>query len=138
MLGYFQIDNTGYIANVPVCAEYCDAWFEACRNDMTCVEDWLNDYNYEYGNNTCPNGSMCVTFEEMYRNGEGLCNRMWGDAFFYETSDNCTVMSFNPNEENPNFELQLPVSAAEIQCATRCLIWLLVVMLATAHLAIWE
>ena len=133
MLGYFQIGNSGYIADVPVCADYCNAWFEACRNDLTCVEDWLNDYNYEHGDNRCPTNSSCVTFEEMYGNGEGLCNRMWGDAFFYETSDNCTVMRFDPNEENPNFALQL--SSVESRYATRYLILLLIVMLALAHLA---
>ena len=35
MLAYFQAGMTGYIQNVPVCADYCDAWFEACKAKMT-------------------------------------------------------------------------------------------------------
>jgi folate receptor len=110
MLGYFQIGMSGYIQNVPVCASYCDAWFEACRNDFTCVEDWLADFDYALdGNNSCPVNSSCVTFERMYGNAEGLCNRMWGVAFFYSTdTDNCTVMAFNNTMRNPNYRLSFP------------------------------
>ena len=25
------------IVDVPVCASYCDAWFDACKDDRTCV-----------------------------------------------------------------------------------------------------
>ena len=110
MLGYFQIGMTGYIQNVPVCADYCNVWFEACKDDLTCVEDWLEDFDEdEDGNNVCPANSTCVTFLERYGNGERLCNRMWGVAFYYSTDkDNCTVMAFNSSSDNPNFRLSLP------------------------------
>ena len=110
MLGHFQIGMTGYIQNVPVCADYCDAWFDACKDDLTCVEDWLADFDYAIdGNNSCPANSTCVTFREMYGNGEGLCNRMWGTAFHYSTdTDNCTVMAFNNSMPNPNYRLTFP------------------------------
>ena len=110
MLGYFQISTTGYIQNVPVCASYCDAWFEACKNDLTCVEDWLADFDYALdGVNSCPANSTCLTFEQMYGNAEGLCNRMWGEAFVYSTdTDNCTVMAFDNTMPNPNYRLSFP------------------------------
>ena len=107
MLGYFQIGMTGYIQNVPVCSSYCDAWFDACKDDLTCVENWLEDFDFaQNGNNSCPVNSTCVTFREMYGNGEGLCNRMWGSAFFYSNdTDNCTVMVFDNSMDNPNYQL---------------------------------
>ena len=109
MLGYFQINATGYIQGVPVCADYCDAWFEACKDDLTCVENWLADFDDENGNNICPADSACVTFSDMYGNGEVLCNRMWGSAFIYSTNrDNCTVMVFNSSLANPNSLLSFP------------------------------
>ena len=115
MLGYFQINMTGYIQNVPVCADYCDAWFEACRNDLTCVDNWLFDFDFAIdGVNSCPANSSCVTFEQMYGNGEGLCNRMWGVAFFYSTDpDNCTVMAFENRMPNPNYRLTFPASGSQ-------------------------
>ena len=110
MLGYFQIGMTGQIQNVPVCADYCDAWFDACKNDRTCVENWLDDFDFaEDGNNSCPDNSTCTTFRERYGNGEGLCSRMWGKAFIYSTNmDNCTVMAFNNTISNPNYRLTFP------------------------------
>ena len=114
MLGYFQINATGYIQGVPVCADYCDAWFEACKDDSTCVVDWLADFNYEEnGNNTCPENATCRTFSEVYGNGEGLCNTMWGSAFVYSTDrDNCTVMAFDNTMGNPNNQLSFPRSGS--------------------------
>ena len=92
----------------------CNAWFDACRDDLTCVEDWLADFDYAVnGNNTCPVNSTCVTFEEMYGDGQGLCNRMWGDAFAYsEDSSNCTVMTFDRTGPNPNFLLSFPTAGS--------------------------
>ena len=117
MLGYFEIGTTGYIQGVPVCASYCDAWFEACRNDFTCVDNWLEDFDFALdGVNSCPGpgNSTCVTFEQMYGNGTGLCNRMWGEAFFYSTdADNCTVMAFNNTMSNPNYRLSFPRSEGQ-------------------------
>ena len=129
MLGYFQIGTTGYIQNVPVCADYCDSWFEACQDDLTCVEDWLADFDYAVdGNNSCPVNSSCITFREMYRNGEGLCNRMWGHAFYYSTNtNNCTVMKFNNSLPNPNLRLSFPSEGVSTAVHVATLIILLLV-----------
>ena len=110
MLAYFQVGMTGYIQNVPVCADYCDAWFEACKDDLTCVENWLRDFTKDAnGTNICPINSSCITFEEMYSSGEGLCNKMWGKAFYYSSNtDNCTVMMFDDSMVNPNTRLSFP------------------------------
>ena len=112
MLGYFQIGATGYIQNVPVCASYCDAWFEACtcKDDVTYVENWLHDFTRDTnGSNICPINSSCITFEEMYGSGKGLCNKMWGGAFYYSNDiDNYTVMGFDSSMVSPNTRLSFP------------------------------
>ncbi|CAH1773994.1 unnamed protein product [Owenia fusiformis] len=93
----------GRITKVPVCKSYCDDWFNACKDDMTCVENWMEDFDYTKGENHCPADSTCKTFADMYGNAEGLCNKMWGHAFTYSTdSSNCMVMSFDPTNGNPN------------------------------------
>ena len=90
MLGYFQIEDTGYIKDVPVCAEYCDAWFQACKDDLTCVENWLEDFHFEvdvlllqlehlHQVDQCrcaPPGHQRLVQEAPYRTKEGLegCN----------------------------------------------------------------
>lgn len=128
MLGYFQIATTGFIRGVPVCADYCDAWFEACKNDTTCVEDWLADFHFEEDRtNRCPVNSTCITFQQMYGDGRGLCNRMWGEAFVYETNQsNCTVMRFNSTQPNPNNLLTFPSGTLGLQWTGALLLFLVI------------
>jgi hypothetical protein len=76
------------------------------------VENWLHEFaKIANGTNICPmdSGSGCVTFQEMYGAGEGLCNKMWGKAFYYSSdTDNCTVMEFEGGMVNPNIRLSFP------------------------------
>ena len=121
MLGHFESPlGSGYISGVPVCASYCDSWFEACKDDLTCVEDWLADFDFAAnGNNSCPTNSTCTTFKERYGNAQGLCNKMWGSAFRYSTdTSNCTVMKFDSTGSNPNFILSFLAPPASTQATT--------------------
>lgn len=88
--------KAGAVNGVPICSKYCDDWFEACKDDMTCVQDWLSGFNFTSNVYSCPTNSSCRTFSEVYKDGKGLCNTMWGKSFYYETSQNCSVM--NPNK----------------------------------------
>ena len=111
MLGYFQTAADGNIENVPICANYCDAWFDACKDDYTCFENWLEEYNPFLGITTCPADFTCRTFREVYRNGKGLCDTIWGTVYSYSAdADNCTVMAFNNTMPNPNYKLTFPRS----------------------------
>jgi hypothetical protein len=86
---------------IPVCSTYCDDWFTACADDLTCVEDWA-DWPTTDGQYTCPAGSSCRTYREVYGNGTGLCNRQWGSNFFSSNNmDSCFSMYFWGNH-NPN------------------------------------
>ena len=53
--------GTGILKNVPVCQLYCDNWFDACKDDYTCVGDWLN--GFVGANYACPAGTLktCIT-----------------------------------------------------------------------------
>ena len=50
---------------VPICAKYCDEWFDACKSDYTCVQDWLLGFNYTNSVYSCPTDSTCRTFQEV-------------------------------------------------------------------------
>ena len=96
---------------VPICASECDDWFEACKNDSICVENVLTDYNFTmFGENLCPVDAMCKNYSEMYGNGKGLCEKMWGSSYKYTeqnaNKDNCMVFWFTPGTENPNRRVQ--------------------------------
>ncbi|XP_065828985.1 folate receptor gamma-like [Oscarella lobularis] len=84
----------GKIRHVPICADYCDAWFEACRSIKLCAANWLEDFVQEKNGTRyhCVNRTQaaCRTFEQTYTNGKGLCEIMWGQSFRYETSTSAT------------------------------------------------
>ena len=50
---------------VPICAKYCDDWFDACKNDYTCAENWLEDFNFTSSVYSCPTASKCLKFSEV-------------------------------------------------------------------------
>ncbi|XP_020639011.3 riboflavin-binding protein isoform X1 [Pogona vitticeps] len=70
----------GAIESVPLCQHFCDDWFEACKDDLTCVNNWLTDWQIdEKGENHCKN--ECIPYRKMYANGTDICKRMWGHSF---------------------------------------------------------
>ena len=111
MLEYFKT-NSGELLSVPVSADYCNAWFEACKNDKTCVENFddLVYHNISVDlTSSCPPNPNCRTYREVYGDGRGLCNKIWGSDYVYSTDrDNCTVMAFDNSMGNPNFKLTFP------------------------------
>lgn len=50
---------------VPICAKYCDEWFDACKSDYTCVQDWFGGFNITNSIYSCPTNSPCRTFQEV-------------------------------------------------------------------------
>ena len=87
--------------NAPVCSGYCNDWYDACKDDLTCAKNWVRDFNYTSDNhNVCKRN--CITFKEMYRNGKELCETMWDDSFKYtEDQDRCLHFRYN-SSHNPN------------------------------------
>lgn len=136
MLGRFNVDAVNNVVRVPICAEYCNAWLEACQDDMTCITNWVEDLDYAQDitvslSNSCPINSTCRTFREVYGNGEGLCNEMFGTAYKYSAdADNCTVMAFDNSMPNPNLQLTF-------YGGTSTMSWSPAVMSASALLAMY-
>ena len=53
------------IKGVPICGDYCDDWYEACKDDETCTHDWFAGFNYTNDMYTCPINSECQTFKQV-------------------------------------------------------------------------
>ena len=140
MLGYFQTAADGNIENVPICADYCNAWFNACKDDYTCFENWLEEYDPSLGITTCPDSYTCRTFGEVYRDGKGLCDTIWGTVYSYSTdADNCTVMAFNNTMPNPNYNLTFPRSGSLSKLGSTLVhVSVLLMLLLTSADIFWE
>ena len=52
---------------MPICGDYCDDWYEACKDDETCVKDWQvgSDYSNLSFTYTCPKDVACSTFKQV-------------------------------------------------------------------------
>lgn len=89
---------TSAITKAPVCSGFCDGWFDACKDDLTCAKNWITDFKMEAGVNNCK--QPCKNFSDYYANGKDLCESMWGASFVYKKT-NCLQMNFtspNPND----------------------------------------
>lgn len=110
-VAHWTLNQFSALGNLPVCREFCDGWFQACANDMTCATNWITDWDYVLnGVNVCRENSTCRNFTEVYGNGRGLCETLWGQSFIYsnysETESNrqCMTLYWPDDQPNPNLD----------------------------------
>ncbi|XP_036409163.1 riboflavin-binding protein-like [Megalops cyprinoides] len=85
------------IQATPLCHSFCRDWFGACKADLTCTRDWARDWK---GVNCT---GSCVPFQQMFRDGRDLCDRLWGDSFVTVEDDgeergSCGCLSLSPSD----------------------------------------
>ncbi|KAL8191382.1 UNVERIFIED_CONTAM: Folate receptor alpha [Gekko kuhli] len=117
------------ILNVPLCQEDCDQWWEDCRNQTTCKENWHKGWDWTTGTNRCPLGSMCQPWHLVFPRPKDLCEKIWTNSYQYTTfqrgSGRCIQMWFDAKEGNPNVEVAKFYSRAGRVMATRLSLTLL-------------
>ncbi|XP_035268310.1 riboflavin-binding protein-like [Anguilla anguilla] len=80
--------NPSYTAgflNVPICVNFCDSWYDACKDDLTCAKNWLTDFKWDNDGNHCQHD--CVPYSKMYTDGTDMCQSMWGPSFSPSSSE---------------------------------------------------
>ncbi|XP_074055718.1 retbindin [Macrotis lagotis] len=68
-----HLERHGRIQALPICAAFCDKWFSACRDDLTCGRNWLSQPE----GGSCEGG--CLTFDQTFLDGKDLCGSALGD-----------------------------------------------------------
>lgn len=93
-------DFPSAIKKAPICASFCDEWYDACRYDLTCGRNWLTDFNFSAdGVNTCK--QPCRNFSAYFTNGKDLCEGKWGQTFVYKENDvDCLKMNITSPNQN--------------------------------------
>ncbi|XP_068095656.1 riboflavin-binding protein-like [Hyperolius riggenbachi] len=84
------------IQHVPVCRDFCDSWFEACRSDLVCAHNLITDWTIDESGNHCKND--CIPFEQMYVNGTDLCESAWGFSFRVSSCP-CRCLDMTPTDK---------------------------------------
>ncbi|XP_076468112.1 folate receptor gamma-like isoform X2 [Babylonia areolata] len=96
-----KIRNQRYV-NVPMCQRTCNAWWEACKSDLTCIDNWTQNFNWSTGINKCPTGTKCSTFETIFEDAKGFCEGVWDHGFkVVPDTEGCFRLWFSDGE-NPN------------------------------------
>jgi len=130
----------------PLCPGDCEAWFNDCRYDFTCTDNWARNFDWktvQHGPdskglgkgcppdascrvNVCPYGASCRTFEEVFGAAHNFCNKVWdGSWSVHDRSVPCLRLWFDGSAGNPNDAIaRFYVSGAASQGAGAALLWL--------------
>jgi len=76
--------NVWEIFNMPLAASSCDAWYDACRDDLFCVGPSRNFFDEP---EKCDVETDCQPFKEIYRDGKDMCSVLFGTSFVYEENE---------------------------------------------------
>lgn len=89
---------------VPLCASDCDSWYNDCKDEYTCVENWTRDFAWINGLNTCPLNHTCQPYRTIYNNSaKQFCESIWDHAWVYTPDEkSCMRLWFNGSHGNPN------------------------------------
>ncbi|XP_077983977.1 folate receptor beta-like [Glandiceps talaboti] len=90
--------------DIPLCASECDAWWEECRYDYTCSDDWNTGWDWSTGTNKCPEDKVCRTFDEYFGSARNMCENLFGSWNYTPDDEYCFKLSFD-GPENPNDEV---------------------------------
>jgi hypothetical protein len=91
---------------IHLCGSFCDAWFDACANELTCSSVWGNSWPLLPGGYVCNTTPMdgfafqpCKTFRDTFGNAQGMCGglttalsppkaALWGNTYRYDATNN--------------------------------------------------
>ncbi|KAM6475512.1 retbindin [Liasis olivaceus] len=76
---------------VPLCQSFCDQWYSACREDLTCPGNW----HWGADRHNCSQEHH--SYGQMYRDGKELCESIWDDAFTVST-DPCQCLMLGASD----------------------------------------
>ncbi|XP_059472793.1 folate receptor beta-like [Neocloeon triangulifer] len=87
---------------VPLCQSDCEFWYDACQDDLTCIRNWIRDFEWKSGKNNCPLTSPgCKKFKHIWETAKDFCEEIW-DHSWEVVPDNQNCMRLWFEGENPN------------------------------------
>jgi hypothetical protein len=98
MYGVANVSDSS--TSFPLCAAYCDEWFDACADDFTCWADWSSwpqdNGRTDYGCDSSPR-TECKTYRDYYKDGKGLCEGIFSKRAYSYSTDASTCLSMGPS-----------------------------------------
>ncbi|XP_073517278.1 folate receptor alpha-like isoform X2 [Phyllobates terribilis] len=69
------------IVDVPLCKEDSEAWYNDCKDDYTCMENWHKGWNWTDGVNKCPAGTSCRKIGVVFPSVKDFCEKLWSNSY---------------------------------------------------------
>lgn len=67
--------------NVPMCSHDCGKWFDACKEDFTCSNNWGDYTTWNWKTGMCK--MECKTFKQYFGDPENFCNKIFNYSWKY-------------------------------------------------------
>ncbi|CAH1784109.1 unnamed protein product [Owenia fusiformis] len=67
--------------DVPICPEVCEKWWQACKQEYTCTDNWYLGFNMSTGRNHCHNIDDCKPYTEIFKTAKNFCESIWDFSF---------------------------------------------------------
>ena len=102
---------------VPLCASDCDEWFDACKDDLTCSNNWGNYKTWNWTTGMCK--MKCKSFKEYFGGPENFCNTLFNYSFKYTKGtpgEDCLLLW--PDGSRSDANTRVARKAAETVLAT--------------------
>ncbi|KAM6946389.1 folate receptor [Aplochiton taeniatus] len=139
-----QVDQTWRkerMVDVPICKEDCESWWEDCKADMTCKDNWHYGWDWTTGRNKCPKDAQCRKWTDVFPTAKAMCEEIWSKSYRYttlsRTSERCMQMWFtgaNPNKKVAEYYLNNRASWQRASAPATALLFSLSVVLVSTVL----
>ena len=125
--------------DVPLCASDCDEWFEACKMDLTCSDNWGDIKTWNFTAKTCK--KECKTFKEYFETPKKFCSKIFNYSFKYQEGkpgEDCMVLWPNATSGNINekFARKLAEKVLDVSAGSTVVAGILSVHLAVLALSL--
>ncbi|KAK7097194.1 folate receptor gamma-like [Littorina saxatilis] len=129
-----KVRNNRY-QNVPLCQATCSSWWEDCKMDTTCTDNWTQNFNWSTGQNKCPTDATCDTFKKVFKNATHFCENIWDHGFrVVPDTQDCFRLWFS-DDENPNEAVarkeaarMLGVSGSSVKVVASCYVFVVMAL----------
>lgn len=102
-----RVKKSHRLSNVPLCRSDCDYWWNACKQELTCTNNWYDGFEWEMGidgswHNVCKNTTdACKPISSWFSSSQEFCEGIFqGDYQVVDQKDIC--ISFMNPEHNYN------------------------------------
>ncbi|KAL7671767.1 hypothetical protein ACOME3_006670 [Neoechinorhynchus agilis] len=102
----WRSDKKESFLNVPLCKSDCDQWYNECKNELTCVMEWIKGFKWIRPSdsadrtNKCPRLGKCDTFGNVYGSSKIFCERLWNGMYKVESDEylRCFHLRYEDND----------------------------------------